>query len=195
MQKLDIEEGDLVLFAAGQWLQRLRASSARIRLVSAAVLKAQRHAEPRPPTGSTSCGWSTSRCCAATRKMNRWYSSHHPFTAPGRRGRAPARPATPTKVRGQHYDIVRQRRRTRRRLHPHPSTRPSRRRVFEDILQDSAGPRETSRGSATCSRPSRYGAPPHGGIALASTAWSPCSPAALQSATSSPSRRTRTDAT
>ena len=39
------------------------------------------------------------------KEQNRWYSSHHPFTAPVAED-IPFLKTEPKKVRGQHYDIV-----------------------------------------------------------------------------------------
>jgi aspartyl-tRNA synthetase len=123
--------------------------------------------------------------------MNRWYSSHHPFTAPVAED-IPLLKTDPKKVRGQHYDIVVNGVELGGgsiRIHQ-PDVQKT---IFEEILADSArGKRSCA--SATCWKRSATARrlAPHGGIALgASIASARSSAARRASATSSPSRRPR----
>jgi aspartyl-tRNA synthetase len=96
------------------------------------------------------------------REQNRWYSSHHPFTAPVAED-IPLLKTDPKKVRGQHYDIVVNGWELGGgsiRIHQ-PGVQKT---VFEDILQ--IPPDETKLRFGYMLEAFRYGAPPHGGIAL-----------------------------
>src|SRR6266566_5232000 len=120
-KKLNVEEGDLILFAADQWLT----------------------------------------ACEILGKL-RLYSSHHPFTAPIAED-APMLKTDPKKVRGQHYDIVVNGVELGGgsiRIHQ-PDVQKT---VFEEVLQIS--PEETKLRFGYMLDAFRYGAPPHGGIAL-----------------------------
>jgi aspartyl-tRNA synthetase len=96
------------------------------------------------------------------KEMNRWYSSHHPFTAPVADD-VPHLKSETRKVRGQHYDIVVNGVELGGgsiRIHQ-PDVQKT---IFEDILQIS--PEETRLRFGYMLDAFKYGAPPHGGIAL-----------------------------
>src|SRR5438445_1325832 len=98
-QKLAIQEGDLILFAADQWLTACEILG-KIRLYCADVLKTQ-----------GKLGIATNRfdflwvvdfpLLSFDKEQNRWYSSHHPFTAPLAEDVSLLK-QDPKKVRGQH---------------------------------------------------------------------------------------------
>src|SRR5690349_206674 len=101
--KLAIEEGDLILFAADQWLNACEILG-RIRLYCADVLKAK--GKLQIPGDQFNFLWVIDfPLLSFDKEQNRWYSSHHPFTAPVAED-VPLLKADPRKVRGQHYDIV-----------------------------------------------------------------------------------------
>ena len=96
------------------------------------------------------------------KEQNRWYSSHHPFTAPVAED-VPMLKTDPKKVRGQHYDIVVNGVELGGgsiRIHQ-PDVQKM---VFEEVLQ--IPPDETKLRFGYMLDAFRYGAPPHGGIAL-----------------------------
>jgi aspartyl-tRNA synthetase len=96
------------------------------------------------------------------KEQNRWYSSHHPFTAPVAED-IPMLKTDPKKVRGQHYDVVVNGVELGGgsiRIHQ-PDVQKT---VFEEVLQ--IPPEETKLRFGYMLEAFRYGAPPHGGIAL-----------------------------
>jgi aspartyl-tRNA synthetase len=96
------------------------------------------------------------------KEQNRWYSSHHPFTAPVVED-IPFLKTDPKKVRGQHYDVVVNGVELGGgsiRIHQ-PDVQKT---VFEEVLQ--IPPEETKLRFGYMLEAFRYGAPPHGGIAL-----------------------------
>ena len=101
--KLKIEEGDLILFAADQWLTACEILG-KIRLYCADVLKLQ--GKLTIPPDQFNFLWVIEfPLLGFDREQNRWYSSHHPFTAPVTED-IPLLKTNPKKVRGQHYDVV-----------------------------------------------------------------------------------------
>src|SRR6202034_1185045 len=101
--KLQIEEGDLVLFAADQWLAACEILG-RIRLYCADLLKTR--GKLSFPANRFDFLWVVNfPLLSFDKEQNRWYSSHHPFTAPVAED-VPLLTTDPRKVRGQHYDIV-----------------------------------------------------------------------------------------
>ncbi len=158
--KLAIEEGDLILFAADQWLNACEILG-KIRLYCADVLKSQRKLVI--PADRFDFLWVVDfPLLSYDKEQNRWYSSHHPFTAPVAED-IPLLKSDPKKVRGQHYDIVVNGVELGGgsiRIHQ-PDVQKT---VFEEVL--AIPPEETRLRFGYMLEAFRYGAPPHGGIAL-----------------------------
>jgi aspartyl-tRNA synthetase len=159
-QKLKIEEGDLILFAADQWLSACEILG-KIRLYCADVLKGQ--GKLAIPADRFDFLWVVDfPLLSFDKEQNRWYSSHHPFTAPVAEDIALLK-TDPKKVRGQHYDVVVNGVELGGgsiRIHQ-PDVQKT---VFEEVLQ--IPPEETKLRFGYMLEAFRYGAPPHGGIAL-----------------------------
>lgn len=159
-QKLGIEEGDLILFAADQWLNACEILG-RIRLYCAEVLKGQ--GKLNIPTKRFDFLWVIDfPLLSFDKEQNRWYSSHHPFTAPVTED-IPLLKSDPKKVRGQHYDIVVNGVELGGgsiRIHQ-PDVQKT---IFEEILQ--IPPDMVQARFGYMLEAFKYGAPPHGGIAL-----------------------------
>jgi aspartyl-tRNA synthetase len=158
--KLAIAEGDLILFAADQWLTACEILG-KIRLYCADVLKGQ--GKLVVPADRFDFLWVVDfPLLSFDKEQNRWYSSHHPFTAPVAED-VPMLKTDPKKVRGQHYDVVVNGVELGGgsiRIH-RPDVQKT---VFEEVLQIS--PEETKLRFGYMLEAFRYGAPPHGGIAL-----------------------------
>jgi aspartyl-tRNA synthetase len=158
--KLAIEEGDLILFAADQWLNACEILG-KIRLYCADVLKAEGKLAIDP--NRFNFLWVVDfPLLSFDKEQNRWYSSHHPFTAPVTED-IPLLKTDPKKVRGQHYDIVVNGVELGGgsiRIHQ-PDVQKT---IFEEIL--AITPEETRLRFGYMLEAFKYGAPPHGGIAL-----------------------------
>jgi aspartyl-tRNA synthetase len=158
--RLKIEEGDLILFAADQWLAACEVLG-RLRLYCAELLRAQGKLKLDPDQFDFL--WVEDfPLLSFDKEQNRWYSSHHPFTAPVAED-IPLLKTEPKKVRGQHYDVVVNGVELGGgsiRIHQ-PDLQ---RMVFEELLQ--IAPEETELRFGYMLEAFRYGAPPHGGIAL-----------------------------
>jgi len=158
--KLKIEEGDLILFAADQWLNACEILG-KIRLYCADVLKTQ--GKLVIPADQFNFLWVVEfPLLGFDREQNRWYSSHHPFTAPVAED-VPLLKTDPKKVRGQHYDVVVNGVELGGgsiRIH-RPDVQKT---IFEELLQ--IPPEETKLRFGYMLEAFLYGAPPHGGIAL-----------------------------
>jgi aspartyl-tRNA synthetase len=159
-QKLAMEEGDLILFAADQWLAACEILG-KLRLYCAELLESQGRLSF--PAGRFDFLWVVDfPLLSFDKEQNRWYSSHHPFTAPVAEDVSLLR-TDPKKVRGQHYDIVVNGVELGGgsiRIHQ-PDLQKT---VFEEVLQ--IPPEETKLRFGYMLEAFRYGAPPHGGIAL-----------------------------
>ena len=159
-QKLKIEEGDLILFAADQWLSACEILG-KIRLYCADVLKTQ--GKLVIPADQFNFLWVVDfPLLSFDKEQNRWYSSHHPFTAPVTED-IPFLKTDPKKVRGQHYDIVVNGVELGGgsiRIHQ-PDVQKT---VFEEVLQ--IPPDMVKARFGYMLEAFRFGAPPHGGIAL-----------------------------
>src|ERR1700735_1815788 len=158
--KLKIEEGDLILFAADQWLTACEILG-KLRLYSAGVLKGQ--GKLTIPADQFNFLWVIEfPLLGFDREQNRWYSSHHPFTAPVEAD-IPLLKTDPKKVRGQHYDVVVNGVELGGgsiRIHQ-PDVQKT---IFEQVLQ--IPPDMVKARFGYMLEAFRYGAPPHGGIAL-----------------------------
>jgi aspartyl-tRNA synthetase len=158
--KLKIEEGDLILFAADQWLNACEILG-KIRLYCADVLKAQ--GKLMIPADQFNFLWVIEfPLLGFDREQNRWYSSHHPFTAPVTED-IPLLKTDPKKVRGQHYDVVVNGVELGGgsiRIHQ-PDVQKT---IFEELL--AIPPDMVKARFGYMLEAFRYGAPPHGGIAL-----------------------------
>ena len=159
-KKLSIEEGDLILFAADQWLTACEILG-KIRLYCAEILKNQ--GKLRIPADRFDFLWVVDfPLLSFDKEQNRWYSTHHPFTAPVAED-IPLLKTEPRKVRGQHYDVVVNGVELGGgsiRIH-RPDVQKT---VFEEVLQ--IPPEETKLRFGYMLEAFKYGAPPHGGIAL-----------------------------
>src|SRR5215469_3903920 len=159
-QKLAIEEGDLILFAADQWLTACEILG-KIRLYCADILKGQ--GKLNIPSDRFDFLWVIDfPLLSFDKEQNRWYSSHHPFTAPVAEDIGFLK-TDPKKVRGQHYDVVVNGVELGGgsiRIHQ-PDVQKT---VFEEVLQ--IPPEETKLRFGYMLEAFRFGAPPHGGIAL-----------------------------
>ncbi|MRR32820.1 aspartate--tRNA ligase, partial [bacterium] len=101
--KLQIEEGDLILFAADQWLNACEILG-KLRLYAADILKTQ--GKLAIPVDRFDFLWVVDfPLLSFDKEQNRWYSSHHPFTAPVEEDIEFLK-TDPKKVKGQHYDVV-----------------------------------------------------------------------------------------
>jgi len=159
-RQLAIEEGDLVLFAADQWLTACEILG-RLRLYCAEVLKT-RGKLSIPPDRFDFLWVVDFPLLSFDKEQNRWYSSHHPFTAPVADD-VPLLLTDPKKVRGQHYDVVVNGVELGGgsiRIHQ-PEVQKT---VFEKVLQ--IPPELVTARFGYMLEAFRYGAPPHGGIAL-----------------------------
>jgi aspartyl-tRNA synthetase len=158
--RLAIEEGDLILFAAGEWLQACEILG-RIRLYAAEVLRSAGRIEL--PARQFEFLWVVDfPLLSFDKEQNRWYSSHHPFTAPVPEDIGLLR-TDPRQVRGQHYDIVVNGVELGGgsiRIHQ----RDLQKTIFEEVLQ--IPPEVAHARFGYLLEAFRYGAPPHGGIAL-----------------------------
>lgn len=160
-RKLQIEEGDLILFAADkEWLRTCEILG-RIRLYCAELLKAQ--GKLQIPADQFNFLWVVDfPLMSYDPEMERWYSSHHPFTSPVVED-IPLLKDDPLKVRGQHYDVVVNGVELGGgsiRIHQ-PSVQKT---IFEEVLKIPPDLVQSRFGYML--EAFRYGAPPHGGIAL-----------------------------
>lgn len=159
-ERLKVEEGDLILFAADQWLTACEILG-RIRLYCADLLKSEGKLS-LPPDRFDFLWIVDFPLLSFDKEMNRWYSSHHPFTAPLPED-VPFLTSDPKKVRGQHYDVVVNGVELGGgsiRIHQ-PEVQKT---IFEEVLQ--IPPEMVQARFGYMLEAFRYGAPPHGGIAL-----------------------------
>jgi len=159
-EKLGIEEGDLILFAADNWLNACEILG-KIRLYCAEKLSEM--GKMSIPADRYNFLWVVEfPLLMFDKEMDRWYSSHHPFTSPVEED-IPKLTSDPKSVRGQHYDIVVNGVELGGgsiRIHQ----RELQKTIFEDLLQ--IPPDVAKKRFGYMLEAFRFGAPPHGGIAL-----------------------------
>ena len=159
-EKLAIEEGDLILFAADEWLNACEILG-KIRLYCAEKLTEM--GKMSIAADQFNFLWVIEfPLLMFDKEMDRWYSSHHPFTSPVEED-IPKLSSDPKSVRGQHYDIVVNGVELGGgsiRIHQ----RELQKTIFEDVLQIPANVAQERFGYML--EAFRFGAPPHGGIAL-----------------------------
>jgi aspartyl-tRNA synthetase len=160
IEKLKIEEGDLILFGADK-REAVWEVLGRLRLVVAEILK---------KTGKLTVGedqwnflWVVDfPLITYNAEARRHVATHHPFTSPVTED-IPLLDSQPTKVHGQHYDIVLNGVELGGgsiRIHQ-PELQ---KKIFEQVLEIPADVAQSRFGYML--QAFRYGAPPHGGIAL-----------------------------
>ena len=158
--QLKIEEGDLILFAADQWLTACEILG-RIRLYAADLRCSQGKMSVSPDQFEFL--WVVDfPLLSFDKEQDRWYSSHHPFTSPVPED-IEFLESDPRKVRGQHYDIVVNGVELGGgsiRIHS-PDLQKT---IFEKVLELS--PELVKARFGYMLEAFRFGAPPHGGIAL-----------------------------
>ncbi|MES2697814.1 MAG: aspartate--tRNA ligase [Verrucomicrobiota bacterium] len=159
-QKLKIEEGDIVFFAAATW-EKACAILGRLRLESAQLQVKRGKLTIRHDDWKFL--WVVDfPLMSYDEAENRYVATHHPFTAPVAEDAA-FLTSDPKKVRGQHYDVVLNGMELGGgsiRIHQ-PAIQKM---VFEDVLKIPADVVESRFGYML--KAFTYGAPPHGGIAF-----------------------------
>ena len=159
-KRLNIEDGDIVFFAASKWEQAC-AILGRIRLEAAKLLTARRKLDI--PADDFRFLWVVDfPLMTYDEEAGRYVSTHHPFTSPVEED-IPLLDTNPTVVRGQHYDIVLNGVELGGgsiRIH-NPALQEK---VFKDVLKIPADVVESRFGYML--KAFKFGAPPHGGIAL-----------------------------
>ena len=159
--KLKIEEGDLILFAADQWLNACEILG-KIRLYCADVLKSQGKLMIDPPISLIFSGSLNFRCSVSTARTTAGIPAIIRSPRRSRKTSRCSRPI-PKKVRGQHYDVVVNGVELGGgsiRIHQ-PDVQKT---IFEELL--AIPPEETKLRFGYMLEAFKYGAPPHGGIAL-----------------------------
>ncbi|MGF1531739.1 MAG: aspartate--tRNA ligase [Puniceicoccaceae bacterium] len=159
-KELQIEDGDVVFFAAGEW-ERACLILGRVRLEAAKLLQLKGRIEIR--TDDFKFLWVIEfPLMLHDEEQGRYVAAHHPFTAPVPEDADKLR-SDPKAVRGQHYDAVLNGVELGGgsiRIH----NAALQREVFEDVLKI---PKETvEERFGYMLEAFEYGAPPHGGIAF-----------------------------
>ena len=159
-ERLGLEDGDIVFFAAAKWEQAC-AILGRIRLECAEVLKKRGRLEV--PKDQFNFLWVVDfPLMSFDEEQNRYVATHHPFTAPVAED-VQFLDSDPKRVRGQHYDLVLNGVELGGgsiRIHQ----RDVQQKVFEEVLNIPADVVQSRFGYML--EAFKYGAPPHGGIAF-----------------------------
>ncbi len=159
-KRLNIEDGDIVFFAATEW-ERACTILGRVRL-DVAQLLVKRDRLTIDPSDYKFLWVIEFPLMLFDQDQSRFIASHHPFTAPVEED-IPLLDSDPEKVRGQHYDLVLNGVELGGgsiRIHQ-PDIQ---KKVFEDVLKIEPDVVESRFGYML--KAFEYGAPPHGGIAF-----------------------------
>jgi aspartyl-tRNA synthetase len=160
IEKLKIEEGDLILFGADKRAVVWEVLG-RLRLIVADTLRKAGKLKVRDDQWNFL--WVVDfPLITFNPEVNRHVATHHPFTSPVAED-VPLLDTEPAKVRGQHYDIVLNGVELGGgsiRIHQ-PELQ---KKIFEQVLQIPPDVAQSRFGYML--QAFRYGAPPHGGIAL-----------------------------
>ncbi len=158
--RLNIEDGDIVFFAACEW-ERACSILGRVRLECAKLLQAR--GKLSIPSDRFNFLWVIEfPLMLFDEEQGRYVSAHHPFTSPVEED-VQYLDSDPLRVRGQHYDIVLNGVELGGgsiRIHQ-PQVQEK---VFRDVLKIPEDVIESRFGYML--KAFKYGAPPHGGIAL-----------------------------
>lgn len=158
--KLNIEDGDIVFFAACEW-ERACSILGRVRLECGKLLQAR--GKLSIPADQFNFLWVIEfPLMLFDEEQGRYVSAHHPFTSPVEED-IKYLDSDPLRVRGQHYDIVLNGVELGGgsiRIHQ-PQLQEK---VFKDVLKIPEDVIESRFGYML--KAFKYGAPPHGGIAL-----------------------------
>lgn len=159
-ERLNIEDGDIVFFAATDW-EHACAILGRVRLECCKLL--QSRGKINIPADQFNFLWVIEfPLMIFDEEQGRYVSAHHPFTAPVEED-IQYLDSDPKRVRGQHYDIVLNGTELGGgsiRIHQ-PEVQEK---VFRDVLKIPEDVIESRFGYML--KAFKYGAPPHGGIAL-----------------------------
>lgn len=159
-QNLQIEEGDVVFFAAGEW-EKSCLILGRVRLEAAKLL--EKRGKITLAADDYRFLWVIEfPLMLYDAEVGRFQAAHHPFTAPVEEDRGLLL-TDPKAVRGQHYDLVLNGVELGGgsiRIHQ-PALQ---KQVFEEVLQ--IPPEVVSERFGYMLEAFSYGAPPHGGIAF-----------------------------
>jgi aspartyl-tRNA synthetase len=158
--QLNIEDGDILFFAAAEW-ERACTILGRVRLDSAALLVKRGKIVIRPDDWKFL--WVIEfPLMSYDEEQGRFVATHHPFTAPVPEDLA-LLDSDPKAVRGQHYDLVLNGMELGGgsiRIHQ-PALQ---KKIFEDVLKIPTDVVESRFGYML--KAFTFGAPPHGGIAF-----------------------------
>lgn len=159
-QTLDIQEGDCLFFMAGSW-EKACTILGKIRLEIGSILEKRGLLTISP--GDYKFLWVVDfPLLTFDEEQNKYVATHHPFTAPVKAD-VPLLKTDPQKVRGQHYDLVLNGTELGGgsiRIH----SAEIQQFIFEEVLKLSPEVVENRFGYLL--KAFKFGAPPHGGIAL-----------------------------
>lgn len=160
LQTLDIQEGDCLFFMAGSW-EKACTILGKIRLEIGSILE-KRGILTISPSDHKFLWVVDFPLLTFDEEQNKYVATHHPFTAPLKADVSLLK-TDPQKVRGQHYDLVLNGTELGGgsiRIH----SAEIQQFIFEEVLQ--LAPEVVENRFGYLLKAFKFGAPPHGGIAL-----------------------------